>query len=85
MQPKATTLISIKPNQQVDIFFCNFLQGGTQTAVRTEYYKVIHSSKQFQSKQLKHYAGIGTKKQTSKTPETNCKVLLDLKYYNWIN
>ena len=36
---------------------------------------------QFQSKQLKCYTGIGAKTHKTKTPETKCKVLLDLKYY----
>ena len=34
---------------------------------------------QLQSKQLKHYTGAGTKIHKTKTPETNCKVLPNLK------
>ena len=37
---------------------------------------------QLQSKLLKCYIGIGAKTSKIKTPETNCKVLPNLKYYN---
>ena len=56
-----------------------------QQAVETAIYKVTHSSIQFQSKQLKHYTGEGTKTHKTKSPKTNCKVLLDLKYCTWIS
>ena len=49
-------------------------------AVKTAISKVTHSSMQLQSKQLKCYTGASTKTHKTKTPETNCKVLLDLKY-----
>ena len=56
-----------------------------QQVVGTAIYKVKHSNMQFQSKQLKCYTGTGAKTSKTKTPETNCKVLPNLKYYNIIN
>ena len=40
---------------------------------------------QLQSKLLKCYTGTGAKTSKTKTPETNFKVLPNLKYYNIIN
>ena len=51
-----------------------------QQAVETEIFKVTHSIMQLWSKQLKCYIGAGTKTHKTKTPETDCKGLLNLKY-----
>ena len=40
---------------------------------------------QLQSKQPKCYTGTNAKTSKTKTPETNCKVLSNLKYYTLIN
>ena len=56
-----------------------------QQALETAISKVKYSSIQLQSKQLERYTGTGTKTHRTKAPETNCKVLLDLKYFTWIN
>ena len=50
-----------------------------QQAVETAIFKVTHSNMQLQSKQLKQYTGAGTRTHKTKSPETNCKVLLNLK------
>ena len=45
-----------------------------QHVVKTAIYKVIHSSIQFQSKQLECCTGIDAKIHKTNTPETNYKV-----------
>ena len=49
-------------------------------ALETAISKVKHSIIQLQSKQVECYTGAGAKIHKTKTPETNCKVLLDIKY-----
>ena len=56
-----------------------------QLAAKTAISKVIHSSMQFQSKLPKCYIGTKAKTSKTKTPETNCKVLSNLKYYKLTN
>ena len=56
-----------------------------QLAAKTAISKVTHSSMQFQSKLLMCYTGTNAKTSKTKTPETKCKVLTNLKYYNLIN
>ena len=52
-----------------------------QQALETAISKVKHSSMQLQSKQLECYTGSGNKTYKTKSPQTNYKVLFDLKYY----
>ena len=85
VQPKAIILTSIKLNLQLVIFYLQFWQGGMQQAAKTAISKVMHSSMQLQSKLLKCYIGTGAKISKTKTSETNCKVLPNLKYYSIIN
>ena len=86
VQPKATIPMHLL-NQvnRLRHFICNFWQGGTKQAAKIAIYKVTHSSMQLQSKLLKCYTGTGAKTSKTKTSETNCKVLPNLKYYNIIN
>ena len=55
-----------------------------QLAAKAEISKVTHSSKQLQSKLLMCYTGTNAKTSKTKTLESKCKVLLNLKYYNLI-
>ena len=55
-----------------------------QPAVKAAISKVTHSSMQLQNKLLKYYTSTGAKRSKTKTPETNCKVLSNLKYFTGI-
>ena len=61
------------------IFFLKASTRGTQIEVKTAIYKVTHSSMQLWSKLVMCYMGTNAKTSKTKTPETKCKVLTNLK------
>ena len=81
MQPKATTLASIKPNQQVVTFFLQILARENAESSKNSNFQSNTQQYVVTEQALMHYTGAGTKTQKTKTLKTNCKVLLDHGHY----